>query len=829
MAISARTWIRGLLILFLLFDLAVVGFVGVYRYYSRQLPGDLTAIQDYNPSVLSQVYAADGSVIGEFYIQRRVVVPLDSIPKVMVQAFVAAEDGRFFEHSGVDYLRILKAFIKNLELRRRPQGGSTITQQIAREFFLRREVSYTRKIKEAILAYRIERELSKSQILYLYLNNQYLGHGAYGVEAASQNYFGEHVSEVGLAESAMLAGLLQAPSSYSPYVNFSAAKNRQIYVLRRMYEEGFISLREAQRAAEQDIRIVSWEDVNDQVAPYFVEYVRKTVRAKYGSDSVYKDGLQIYTGLDIQAQRAANRAVQAGLRDLDQGRGFRGGEGYLKPEEVGPFLDRQAEEIRRAKVGIRPRRGVDFRLDIEEKYQAVVSEIDDHIRLRIGPFKAILDEESSGWAKRVAVAEGVFAERSLRSSLKPGHLVEVRIRQYDRGRYIVTLDQEPRLQGAMVAIDPSNGYVRALVGGYDYRKSEFDRAIQARRQPGSAFKPILYSAAIDSLNYTQATVVLDAPITIGGWSPRNFKNKFLGPLPLRSALAKSLNSVSVRLAERLGPRAIIDRAKRLGIESPLPQNLTIALGSTGVSLLELTNAYTVFAAGGRRIEPVFVTMIRGRNGQVLEDSRFINGSVEEPAESGDGSAAGRGGSRSSPVEYAISPQTAYVMTNMLQAVVQRGTATKVKALERPAAGKTGTNGLTDVWFVGYTRDLVAGVWVGYDDRRPLGDNYTGGQVAAPLWLEFMKEALEGKPVREFEVPSGIVFNHLAGNALSDSTSGAERIAFKSGTERFSVYTGPQGADQRDEARVQGGHFRDRFVREPAAAYQRRRQEPEFQF
>lgn len=819
MILSTRAWIKGLLILFLLFDLAVVGLVGVYRYYNRQLPRDLTAIQDYDPSVLSQVFAADGTVIGEFFIQRRVVVPLDSIPKVVIQAFVAAEDARFFEHSGVDYLRILKVFIKNLEPRRRPQGGSTITQQIAREFFLTREVSYSRKIKEAILAYRIERELSKAQILYLYLNNQYLGHGAYGVEAASQNYFGRHVSEIGLAEAAMLAGLLTAPSYYSPHINFNGAKNRQIYVLRRMYEEGFISLREAQRAAEQDIRIISWEDVNDQVAPYFVEYVRKTVRAKYGSESVYRAGLQIYTGLDIQTQRAANRAIQEGLCDLDQGRGFRGVSGYLKPSEVEPFLRRQTEEIRRAKLGIQHRRGVEARLDVNEKVQAVVSEIDDRIRLRIGPFKAILDEEESRWARRVAVAEGVSAERSLRSLLKPGDVVEVRVRQYDRGRYIVALAQEPRLQGALVAIDPSNGYVRALVGGYDYNKSEFDRAIQARRQPGSAFKPIVYSAAIDSLGYTQTTVVLDAPITIGNWSPRNFQNKFLGPQPLRNALAKSLNSVTVRLAARLGPRAIIDRARRLGIVSPLPQNLTIALGSTGVSLLELTNAYTVFAAGGRRIEPVFITLIRDRNGQVLEDNRFVN--CVAPEDRPEMRPAGRAIRPPAP-EYAISPQTAYIMTNMLQAVVERGTASKVKALGMPAAGKTGTNGLTDVWFIGYTPDLVAGVWVGYDDRRPLGPNYTGGHVAAPIWLNFMKEALDGRPVRDFPVPDGIVFNYLsAGNALSDSLSGGERVAFKAGTERFPPYVGREG-DRRDEAQVQGGHFRDRFAREPAAVLHRRR-------
>ena len=417
MVASIKVWCwRIFLLLFLLFDVAVVGLVGTYRYYNRQLPADLTAIQDYDPSVLSQVYAADGTVIGEYYIQRRVVVPLDSIPRVVKQAFVAAEDGRFFEHSGVDFLRIGKAFLKNLEPRKRPQGGSTITQQIAREFFLDREISYSRKIREAILAYRIERELNKGQILHLYLNQIYFGHGAYGVEAAAQSYFGRHVNELGLAEAAMLAGLPKAPSHYSPITNFQGAKHRQVYTLQRMFKEGFITLRQAKRAAKQDIQIDSWEDRNHKVASYFVEQVRKNVRSNYGSESIYRDGLKIYTGLDLQIQMAANQAIQEGLRDLDQDMGFRGRIGFLSPGQVKSFLQKQAEEIRSAKVG-GSSRGQSIKLDEGKKYRAVVSKVGNRVRLRIGSLGVILDEDESKWARRTLGNDGVATERSLRRGL----------------------------------------------------------------------------------------------------------------------------------------------------------------------------------------------------------------------------------------------------------------------------------------------------------------------------------------------------------------------------------------------------------------------------
>ena len=416
------------------------------------------------------------------------------------------------------------------------------------------------------------------------------------------------------------------------------------------------------------------------------------------------------------------------------------------------------------------------------------------------------------------------------TTLLPGDVILTRAQgEEGGGRYLVSLDRDPAIQGALVAVDPASGYVRALVGGYDYRRSQFDRAIQARRQPGSAFKPIIYSAILDSLGYTQSTVVMDSPISLPGWTPRNFKNKYMGPQTLRNALANSLNSVSVRLTLRLGPKAVVDRARRLGITSPMSPSPSIALGSFEVSLLDLTKAYTVFAAGGRRVEPIFITMIRDRNGHILEDNRFINewGGSDQKLGQGGRSGADRG---SEPI-WAISPQTAYLMTNMLEAVVERGTGRKVKGLGRPTAGKTGTNGLTDVWFVGYTPELVAGTWIGYDDRRPMGEGFTGGNIAAPVWLKFMKEALEGQSVRDFDIPEGIAFNYLNTHTGQNAEveTGGERVAFVTGTEHSPANFRLAHEDAAVAREVPGSRFRDRFARDTEAMLQRRAPKSDFQF
>ena len=612
-------WTIGLICLL---GLIVVG--GVVYYYGHDLPSRLDLKSGYRPAVVSTVYDVRGQPIGEFYHQRRVVVPLERIPPQVVQAILAAEDARFFMHRGVDAFAILRAFFANLRRGAVREGGSTITQQLVRGFFLTPERTLTRKIREAILAYRVEKNHTKEEILYLYLNQAYFGHGNYGIEAASRDYFGKGVDQLNLAEAALLAGLPRSPSRNSPYRDFFAATERQRYVLRRMLRERFITEVAYQEALQTPIHLTPAPALNSQIAPYFVEYVRRTTGDRYGFDPLLQGGLQIYTTLDAAIQSAAQKAVREGLNE---------------------------------------------------------------IRLRV--------KRKSGVA------------------------------QEGRGD----------VEGALIAMDPGTGTVRALVGGYDFYLSQFNRALQAKRQPGSAFKPIIYSAALEQ-GYSELSVVQDAPLSLRMapgkfWRPQNYDNRFVGPVTLRSALAHSLNSVAVRLVERIGVERVIQQARKLGIESPLEKNLSLALGSASLSLLEMVRAFGVFASGGHLAEPLFITKVTDRYGNVLEEN--------EP--------------KSKPV---LSPEVAYVLTDMLKNVIQSGTGRAAAKLGRNVAGKTGTTSdFRDGWFLGYTPELIAGVWVGYDDHRPLGDRETGANTALPIWLAFMTGAGQGSGSADFLVPDGI--------------------------------------------------------------------------
>jgi penicillin-binding protein 1A len=770
-----------------------VGFLG-YLYFNHQLPKQLTAIEHYNPDVTSHVYAANGELIGEFYLQRRIVVPIEQIPDIVLKAFIAAEDQNFFKHTGVDYIGILRAFAKNFAAGRVVQGGSTITQQIARDFFLNRERTISRKIKEAILAYRIESELSKREILHLYLNQVYLGHGAYGVQAASQSYFGKDIRQINIAEAAMLAGLPQAPSRYSPYTNFNLARKRQFYVLERMLEDGYITPLEAEYARKYPVRIIPSVELNDQIAPYFVEHVRRYIMAKYGSDRVYTEGLNIQTTLDVWAQKAANEATEKGLKELDKRHGFRGAEGHLIGGQVEEFLQHQDTELTALKSGKVPKKGQPPpRLSVSQTYPGIIISVGNRIHAKIGRFKAVLDEKESAWAERVLTGHDEVITRSFRESLRPGDLVRLKILRSDGAKYDVALDQEPAVQGALVAIEPVTGYVKALVGGYDYSKSEFNRATQARRQPGSSFKPIIYATAID-VGLTEVSVFLDAPISFrlaGGrvWTPHNYKNQYTGPQTLRTALAKSINTVAIRLLDRVGVKNVVNYAKNFGIRSPLTPNLSLALGSSSVTPLELTQAYTAFVSGGRRVEPVFITTIRDRGGRLLEDNTWINGKkknlTQTQVSSREIGVSVAEATERTDHDQVISPETAYIMVDLLKNVVRSGTGQKAKILGRPVGGKTGTtNRYTDAWFIGFSPDLVAGVWIGFDNRRSLGKDETGGKAALPLWIAFMDKALKGVPVREFDIPSGIVF--ASGSRVSAVASDSlfftktELIPFKRG-------------------------------------------------
>ncbi len=743
----------------------IVG-VGFYFYFTRDLPS-VSVLSEYKPNLITRVYSRDGEVIGEFYIERRIVVPLQRMPEHLVNAFIAAEDAKFFEHKGIDYLGILRALYKNLKSGRIVQGGSTITQQVARSFFLSPEKTLSRKIREAILAHRIESRLTKEEILYLYLNQIYLGNGAYGVQAASEIYFGKDVSELTIAEAALLAGLPKAPSRYSPYTNPSLARMRQEFVIKRMLEEGFINRKQAEEALREKLILKPRRPRNLWVGPYFTEYVRRYVEEKYGDSMLYKGGLNIYTTLDVRLQKIANRAVDYGRRAYDKRRGFRGAEKVLLTrEEIAPFLKKVEERIK--KYPIEPGR----------IYKALVLGVDRKSRsviVAIGTsHRGIIRYQDLKWARLYNPTNDPDGGELVTNPLHlfhPGDVIEVRIKALPEEDYMLipcALEQEPLIEAALLVMDPQTGYVLAMVGGSDFSKTQFNRAIQSRRQPGSAFKPIIYAAALDR-GFTPATVVVDSPLVFEevkeegkglDWKPRNFEERFHGPTTIREALAKSRNVVTVKVLKSIGVDYVVSYARRLGIESALSRDLSIALGSSGVSLLELVRAYSTFANLGKRPEPLFITRIEDRYGNVLEE-------------------------HAPHAEDAISPQTAYIITNLLQGVVERGTGWRARALKRPVAGKTGTtNNLNDAWFIGYVPHLVAGVWVGYDDERPLGRNETGSRAAAPIWVRFMKEALKDVPPENFPIPDGVEFVKIdpkTGLLATPSTKDPVFEVFKVGT------------------------------------------------
>jgi penicillin-binding protein 1A len=590
-----------------------------FNELTRDLPG-IDALKDYRPSIASRVYDENDELIDEFFLEDRKLVNISDVPKIAQYAFVAAEDSRFYQHQGVDFRSIFRAFFKNVEAGKIVQGGSTITQQVAKLMYLTPERKYIRKFKEAILSYRIDRYLTKDEILNLYLNQIYLGHGAYGIEAASLGYFGKSAKELTLPEAAMLAGLPKAPTTYSPFQYLDRAKQRQIYVLTRMKEEGFISAEQMTQAIEAPVKLRPVKP-KDKVAAYFVEHVRRYVQEKYGSDVLYREGLAIYTTINLSAQKAAREALLKGLSEMEE----------------------------------------------RDKYK-----------------------------------KGL-------------------------------------IQGALYCMDIKTGAIRALVGGRDFNKSEFNRAIQSRRQPGSAFKPLIYTAAFDK-GMNPSTQVVDSPLALedpsqedGFWRPKNFDGKFLGPITIRTALVQSRNVVTVKILQDIGIDYAISYIINMGIESPLSRNLSVALGSSGVTLQELVRAYGVLGNGGKKVQPFFIRKIVDRTGNVFEETRV-------------------------DAEQVIDPRIAFMTTYVMQDVVESGTGRRVKSIGRPVAGKTGTtNDTRDAWFVGFTPSLITGVWIGFDQEKNMGRQEVGGRAAAPVWLYFMEKVLKDKPVESFPVPEGIVF------------------------------------------------------------------------
>jgi penicillin-binding protein 1A len=720
--------------------MAALAAVGGYQYLSQDLP-KINSLMDYRPPVITTVYTEDGRRIAEFFKERRIVIPLAEVPPLLVKAFIAAEDSRFFQHQGIDPFSILRAALKNLEAGTIKQGGSTITQQVTRSFLLTPERSYLRKLKEVILSYRIEKAFTKEEILFLYLNQIYLGHGAYGVQAAAENYFGKPVKELSLAECAVLAGLPQAPTRYSPFRHPEQARVRQVYVLNRMVDEGFITREQADQALALKLDIKPRRNIYVEEVPYYTEHVRRYVEGKYGADALYNQGLQIHTAVSIDLQKKAEQEVNRGLQEIDKRQGFRGPLRSLSASEIEGFLREQSSELE--STPLQPGRII----------PAVVTQVNDPAKtvgLRIGRDAGVLALADMSWARKPNpdVAHYDAKLRQPSAALKAGDVILVKIkdsRKDAREPWRVALEQEPLVQGALLCLETETGLVKAMVGGRDFSETQFNRAIQSRRQPGSSFKPIIYAAALDrkfsdpKKYYTPATVIIDSAVVFEdrgrdqGWKPKNYKETFYGPTLMREALAQSRNVVTVKILQDIGVDYAIDYARKLGITSDLTRTLSLALGASGVSLLELTRAYSVFANQGFLVEPVFVLKIVDRDGKVLEEAVSERRKV-------------------------IEKDTAFIMTSLMESVVQHGTGQRIKALGRPAAGKTGTtNDMYDAWYIGYTPEYVTGVWVGLDSEAPLGKTETGAVAASPIWLEFMKQVLANESVKTFQAPEGVVF------------------------------------------------------------------------
>lgn len=747
-----RWWQIGLLTLLFGSMLAIGAAIGLLWYVAQDLP-PLDVLQTYQPSQVTRVYSDDRQVIGQFYIERRLVTPLAQIPKSFINAVIAVEDARFFEHPGLDFVGIARAAWTNLRRGGRVEGASTITQQLARSLFLSSERTFLRKIKELVLAYKIELILNKEQILELYLNQIYFGQGAYGIAAATQTYYGKELKALTLPEAALLAGLPKSPNNYSPMRSPERAKKRQEHVLSRMEDAGFITPKERQAAVDE--KLVFRKPSADSPAPYFVEYIRQVLVAKYGEAAVYKGGMEIYTTLNLDMQRAADQAVREGLRDLDKRQGWRGPVGtvdltQLTSSEIDTPLPNPGEVI-----------------------QAVVTKLaKDHYLVQIGNKTGRMAFEDMSWAQRQLYGKDPTKDfKTLpnpKQVLKPGDVVEVSVKKVEKDLVHVRLDQTPIVEGSLVALDPKTGAVRAMVGGYDFARSEFNRVVMAQRQPGSAFKPVIYAAAL-AQGLGPGSVVLDAPVVYENeqeekvWKPENYGRKFHGVVTLREALTHSHNLATVRLLDQVGIKNVVEFAKQVGITSPLAPDLSLGLGSSSVTLLELTSVYGVFGNQGQRVTPYFLTAVKDKDGQVQNEPRQLPTQV-------------------------ISKETAYLITNMMEDVVQRGTGQLAKSLDRPIAGKTGTsNEYTNAWFIGMTPNLAVGSWVGFDDRRPLGETESGAHAALPIWVAFMKQALKQLPSVPFEIPDDIVFVKVDHNTglLADDTSGE-----RSGVELFAKGTEP---------------------------------------
>jgi penicillin-binding protein 1A len=742
-----------------------------YKQFERDLPDRWSELTDYKPARASRVFSAEGELIGEFFLQKRIVLRPNQIPKHVQQAFVAAEDNRFFEHHGIDPLGIARAAFANLKAGRVVQGGSTITQQVAKLMLVGSERNLFRKIREAILAHKIERRLTKEQILAIYLNHIYLGHGAYGIQVAAETYFAKDAKDLTVAEAAMLGGLPKAPTEDSPFSSYKRARDRQRYVLGQMLENKFIDTEAYNEALAEPVAIVSKDTpLNHLAAPYFVEHVRRLVQSKYAGKDLYDRGLRIYTTLNMTQQRAAELAVRHGLDDLDRRYGFRGAVAKLSEADRQAFLDGMPRPYLGPKeTALGTTAGV---MVLDRPYLATFEPKAHGAKAkpyaRIGALRVIFDDSDAAKIDHWLQKRG--------NSLGPDDLIPVRVEKiqvphgtgknhYVEEVQVARLAQQPDIQSALIAADPANGFLTAMVGGYDYNLSQFNRATQARRQVGSSIKPYIYATALEH-GFTEVSVVTDGPISVktaaGFWSPHNYKGDYLGPITLRTALQHSVNTVCVRLVVALGVDKVIEGIRRFGITAPIVRHPSIALGTPEVPLIDHVYGYATFPTGGMEVLPVLITKILDADGNVVEE-------YKAPAKR----------------RRRIPADTAYVMVDMMKNVVEHGTGQKAKELGRPTGGKTGTsNDFKDNWFMAYTHDLVAGVWVGRDDFKTIGNDATGGTTAAPIWTEFMKAAHPPTPIRDFDAPPDVYFVRATadkGLPARPGTPGSILIPFRRGT------------------------------------------------
>jgi penicillin-binding protein 1A len=794
-----RKLTRGIFTLFFLVPVILVlqipigiigGVLGAYLVYSRQLP-EIPNLNSYQPKTVSTFFADDGTVIGVFFKQKRFVVDLDQIPKHVINAFLAAEDARFYDHEAVDWHGIVRAMGRNLAAGRITQGGSTITMQVTRNFLLTRERTFSRKFKEVILAYRLENNWGKNKILHVYLNEIYLGEGCYGVEAAARGYFDKPVEHLTVAEAALIAGLVASPARFNPFKNQDLARQRQLTVLGRMLKAGFINETQYQKAKEEPLTFRKEDAKPLDLAPDFTEVVRRYIIRKYGEEKLYNDGLKVFTTCRLDFQRRAIEAMEKGLDEIKKRQKNLAILKTVQPSEIPELIQkRTTPNLVEGKI-----------------YQGIV------VKTAPAPNnQVVLDVVFS---KKLKVR--VRLNKSVASIYRVGQVLALRFEKYDGAVPQFTPDDKPKLQGALVCIENNNGNVRAIVGGSSSEHFQFNRAIQARRQPGSSFKPIVYSVALEQKSYSPATIIIDEPIVVDvdgaedEWEPRNSSGSFMGPMSFRRALELSRNICTIKILMDAGLGPVLDMANRMGITSPLGRNLSLSLGTSEVTPFELASAYTVFPNGGIHVEPIFVKRVEDRFGNVLEDHsevpvlesdsllpvprdefrelvdraeiktsrlpetpirpffkaesnfppQFRQASAEQNLTAG----VEEDDRLTEPprVKAVMSPQTAYIMTSLLQGGVRQGTGARLSQYlkRKDIAGKTGTtNNVEDAWFIGFNPDYTTAVWVGFDEKRPLGRREEGSRAALPVWGYFMKEILKNKPEREFVIPPEIMFKEL---------------------------------------------------------------------